>query len=289
MVPMLKKAAGFIKLEHTLFSLPLLFAGAALSKAWEGWSELDWGRLGLIVLAGTGARTCALALNRLFDRAIDARNPRTAVRELPSGQLSVAQGWAIAGAGLLLYLAAAWALGPLLLVLAPIPLVVFAAYPLMKRFTWTAHFGVGAGLALAPLGGALGYHPELPPHPGALWLAAFTFCWVSGFDILYATLDEAFDRKEGLFSIPSKFGKSTAQDLGLVLHGLALLCLGGLAQDILVPMAGNLAWLLLVPAAVLLLLEQRFGYDLEPGSPFFSVNAWIGVAVAAAVLLSMRQ
>lgn len=285
---MLKKAAGFIKLEHTLFSLPLLFAGAALAQPWQGWGQLAWGRLGLIVLAGTGARTCALALNRLFDRAIDAKNPRTAVRELPSGKLSVAQGWAIAAAGLALYLAAAWALGPLLLVLSPIPLIVFAAYPLMKRFTWAAHFGVGLGLALAPLGGALGYLPQLPPAQGPLWLAAFTFCWVSGFDVLYATLDEDFDRKEGLFSIPSKFGKSTAQDMGLVLHGLALLCLAGLAQEVLVPMAGNLVWLAMLPAAVLLLLEQRFGYDLELGSPFFTINAWIGVAVAAAVLVCLR-
>jgi 4-hydroxybenzoate polyprenyltransferase len=285
---MLKKAAGFIKLEHTLFSLPLLFAGAALAQPWSGWGQIAWGRLGLIVLAGTGARTCALAINRLFDRAIDAKNPRTAVRELPSGKLTVAQGWAIAAAGLALYLAAAWALGPLLLVLSPIPLIVFAAYPLMKRFTWAAHFGVGLGLALAPLGGALGYVPNLPPAHGPLWLAAFSFCWVSGFDVLYATLDEDFDRKEGLFSIPSMFGKSTAQDLGLVLHGLALLCLAGLAQEVLAPMAGALVWIALLPAAVLLLLEQRFGYDLEMGSPFFTINAWIGVAVSLAVFVSLR-
>ncbi len=288
MVPMLKKAAGFIKLEHTLFSLPLLFAGAALAKPWAGWSQLDWRRLGLIVLAGVGARTTALALNRLFDRAIDAKNPRTQGRELPSGQLSVAQGWAIAALGLLPYLYAANALDPLLLALSPIPLLVFTVYPLMKRFIWAAHFGVGLGLALAPVGGALGYHPQLPPGPAVLWLAAFTFCWVSGFDVLYATLDEGFDRKHGLHSIPSRYGRSTALDLGLMLHALALLCLIALAHDHLEPMAGALAWVSIVPAAVLLLFEQRFGYDLEPGSPFFTVNAWIGVAVAGAVLVCLR-
>lgn len=285
---MLKKAAGFIKLEHTLFSLPLLFAGAALSKPWGGWENLDWRRLGLIVLAGVGARTTALALNRLFDRAIDAKNPRTQGRELPSGALSVAQGWAIAAAGLIPYLYAAAALDPLLLALSPIPLVVFTVYPLMKRFSWTAHFGVGLGLALAPLGGALGYHPQLPPSPAVLWLSLFTFCWVSGFDILYATMDEAFDRQEGLQSIPSRFGRSTALDMGLILHGSALLCLGALGHDFLVPMAGSVAWLALFPAAVLLLLEQRFGYDLEMGSPFFTINAWIGVAVAGAILVCLR-
>lgn len=288
MLPMLKKAAGFIKLEHTLFSLPLLFAGAFLSKPWEGWAALDWRRLGLIVLAGVGARTTALALNRLFDRAIDARNPRTKGRELPSGQLSPAQGWMIAALGLIPYLGAAAALDPWLLKLSPLPLIVFTVYPLMKRFTWTAHFGVGLGLALAPLGGALGYAPSWPPSRAVLWLALFSFCWVSGFDVLYSTMDEAFDRKEGLQSIPSRYSRGTALDMGLVLHGCALLCLGALGHEFLVPMAGNLGWIALLPAAILLTLEQRFGYDLDMGSPFFTVNAWIGVAVAAAVFVCLR-
>jgi 4-hydroxybenzoate polyprenyltransferase len=285
---MWKKLARFIKLEDTAFSLPMLFAGAALSKPWAGWGNLEWGRLGLIVLAGAGARAAALALNRLFDANIDARNPRTMDRELASGALKTADGWVVFAAGVALYLVAAWALAPHMMFLTPIPLIVFAVYPLMKRFTWSAHFGVGLGLAMAPLAGALGYHPHLPPNPAALWLGAFTFCWVSGFDVLYSTLDEAFDRKEGLYSIPSTFGRSTALDLGLMLHGAALLCLGALTQNFLVPMAGPLAWAALVPAGILLLLEQRYGYSLEPGSPFFTINAWIGVAVAAAVLICVR-
>jgi 4-hydroxybenzoate polyprenyltransferase len=285
---MFKKITGFIKLEHTLFSLPMLFAGAALSRPWMGWGLVHWRRLGLIVLAGVGARTAALAVNRLLDRAIDARNPRTRGRELPSGKLTPAQGWAVVWAGVVVYLAAVWALAPWLLWLAPLPLAVFVVYPLMKRFTWTCHFGVGLGLALAPLGGALGYTPDWPPARPALWLALFTFCWVSGFDVLYATLDEEFDVAEGLYSVPAQMGSGTAMDLGLVLHGAAILCLGGLAHDFLVPMAGPWAWAALCPAAILLLLEQRFGYSLEPGSPFFTINAWIGVAVAAAVLACVR-
>ena len=195
---MLSKLARFIKLEHTAFSLPMLFAGAALSQPWQGWAHLAWGRLGLIVLAGAGARAAALGLNRLFDAKIDARNPRTKDRELPAGTLKASDGWIVVLAGISLYLVAAWALAPHLVFLTPIPLLVFAIYPLMKRFTWSAHFGVGLGLAMAPLAGALGYHPHLPPTPAALWLAAFTFCWVSGFDVLYATLDEDFDRVPGL-------------------------------------------------------------------------------------------
>ncbi|HTB23508.1 MAG TPA: UbiA-like polyprenyltransferase [bacterium] len=285
---MLKKIIGFIKLEHMLFSLPMLLAGAALSRPWMGWGLIHWRSLVFIVLAGAGARTAALALNRLLDRAIDARNPRTAGRELPSGKLSPAQGWGIAAGGTALYLVSVAALRTWLLWLAPIPLIIFVLYPLMKRFTWTCHFGVGLGLALAPLGGALGYNPDLDIATPVLWLALFTFFWVSGFDVLYATLDEEFDIAEGLFSVPAKMGPGMAQDLGMVLHGAALLCLGGLANDTLVPMAGPLAWAALTPAAILLLLEQRFGYSLEPGSPFFTVNAWIGVAVAAAVLVCVR-
>jgi 4-hydroxybenzoate polyprenyltransferase len=268
--------------------LPMLFAGAALSRPWMGWSQVHWSRLALIVMAGVGARTAALAANRLLDRAIDARNPRTKDRELPSGKLSPTEGLAVALAGVAIYLAAVWSIDPWLLWLAPLPLLVFVVYPLMKRFTWSCHFGVGFGLALAPLGGALGYTPDLHITQPVLWLALFTFCWVSGFDVLYAVLDEEFDIAEGLFSVPASMGQGTAQDLGLVLHGAAILCLGGLAHDTLVPMAGPWAWAALTPAAVLLLLEQNFGYSLEPGSPFFMVNAWIGVAVTAAVLVCVR-
>lgn len=285
---MFKKIAGFIKLEHTLFSLPMLFAGAALSRRWEGWGHVHWHRLALVILAGVGARSAALALNRLLDHSIDARNPRTAGRELPSGQLTKYHGWTVALLGSAVYLYAAYALAPWLLWLVPLPLIVFLVYPLMKRFTWACHFGVGLGLALAPLGGALGYYPELPPAQPVLWLSLFAFCWVSGFDVLYATLDEEFDTAEGLFSVPALFGRGTALDLGLVLHGLAILCLGGLVHGFLAPMVGPWAWAAMSPAAILLLLEQRFGYSLEPGSLFFTVNAWIGVAVAAAVLLCVR-
>ena len=284
---MLKKALKFVKIEHTLFSLPLFFAGALLSKPWAGWANVAWGRLGLIILTGAGARTAALALNRIIDARIDARNPRTAIRELPSGALQRSQAWAIAGAGLVVYLLGAAALGPLCLLLSPIPLLVFAIYPLMKRFTWACHFGVGAGLALAPLGGALGYEPVWPLAQAVWWLGAFAFFWVSGFDVLYALLDEDFDRHEGLYSIPSRFGKSTALDLGLVLHGAALLCLGAIVHHFLEPRVGDIAWFAMAPAAILLLLEQRFGYSLEPGSPFFSINAWIGVAVGFAVAVGV--
>ena len=129
--------ARFVKIEHALFSLPLILAGALLASP----RGFPWATLGWIALAGTGARTAALALNRLLDRAIDARNPRTRVRELPSGAMSVAEGWAVALAGAAAYAFAAAQLNPLCLALSPIPLLVFALYPLLKRVTPTSANG----------------------------------------------------------------------------------------------------------------------------------------------------
>src|SRR5690606_38775959 len=140
---------NFVKFEHTLFSLPMILAGAFL--AWGGLPDLKL--LVLIILAGTGARTAALAINRILDRRIDALNPRTKERELPSGKLSLGKAYVVTTAGLVLYFAAAYKICDLVLYLSPVPLVVFIIYPLMKRFTWLCHFGVGLGLALAPLGG----------------------------------------------------------------------------------------------------------------------------------------
>ena len=277
---LLKKIGSFIKFEHSLFSLPLLFAGALLAPTQHGLHDLPWLKLGLIVLAGTGARAAALSLNRLLDRKIDAKNPRTASRELVSGALQPSQGWGVMIIGTAVYLFAAQQLGSFCLMLSPIPLAVFTLYPLMKRFTWTAHFGVGLGLALAPLGGYIGVMNALPHRPmlGPVWLAAFTLTWVSGFDILYATMDESFDRKEGLFSIPAKFGVPAAQDTALMLHALAFFCLSAMRWTAFRE-KGTWLWLALLPAGLLLMLEQRSGYSLDKDSAFFKINAWIGVAV----------
>jgi 4-hydroxybenzoate polyprenyltransferase len=252
----------------------------------KGVQNLPWATLAWIVAAGTGARTAALALNRLIDRELDARNPRTASRELPAKALSLKQAWGIFTLGCAVYVLAAAELGPLCLALSPLPLIVFAAYPLMKRYTWTAHFGVGCGLALAPLGGYIGVADALPTQPGPWWLAAFTLCWVAGFDVLYACLDEAFDRKEGLFSIPARFGRAVALNTGLGLHGLAFLCLAALRWSAFAAKPAWI-WVALLPAVALLALEQRYGYSLEKDSPFFKINAWIGVAVFAYIAIGV--
>jgi len=283
-MPTLKTLGKFVKIEHTLFSLPMLCAGllAGLSHK-TGQGPALFPIIAWVVLAGVGARTLALALNRILDRAIDARNPRTKARELPSGSLSLAAGWAVAMAGGLLYLAAALALGSWCLALSPIPPLVFILYPLMKRFTPAAHLGVGLGLGLAPLGGWMAVAQAWPPSQPACLLAGFTLCWVSGFDVLYAIQDMDFDRREGLHSIPARFGARAARLSALILHLGALACLIGLGLGF-----GNAwAWLALAPAAALLGLEQWLGSSLEPGSSFFTVNAWLGFAVLLYVAVGL--
>lgn len=281
----LKKISGFLKLEHSLFSLPLLFAGSALGLRQQGRSpwELPAVTALWIVLAGTGARTCALALNRLLDAAIDARNPRTRGREIPSGKLSPAQGWLIAGLGAVLYLFAASRLGRWCLILSPVPVLVFATYPLLKRFTFLAHAGVGLGLALAPLGGFMAVTDAWPVQAAPWLLAGFTFCWVAGFDVLYALQDEAFDRKEGLHSVPSRFGPAASKVTSAILHLTALACLVALGTSFTSRPYPALA--ALVPTALCLGAEHQLGSSLEPGAAFFKINAWIGFLVLGFILV----
>lgn len=271
---MWKTYASFVKLEHTFFTLPLLFAGAMLASH----GLPSWRLLGLIVAAGVGARIAAMAMNRLIDRRIDAGNPRTAVRELPSGAMTVAEGVGVLAAGLVVYLAAAWAISPSLLPLSPLPLIVFLGYPYMKRFTPWAHLGVGLGMAGAPLGGYLAVTRSFHDAGPGLLLALFTFFWGSGFDIIYATLDEEFDRRAGLHSMPAWLGRGKALWVSRALHVCAFATLAALVATAL---PGALPWVCAAVVAGLLVLEhlQAANVDLA----FFHVNAVLGFVVLALV------
>ena len=208
----------FVRFEHTLFSLPLLFAGVLLG---AGGLDVSLSLLGLVLLAGTAARTAALGLNRIIDRRIDAANPRTATRELPSGAMGLGEACALTAAGAVVYAAAAWWIAPICLALAPIPLAVFTAYPYLKRWTPWCHLGVGLGLAMAPLGGWFAVRQEFSDLAPPLLLGLFTLAWVAGFDVIYATLDEEFDRKSGVRSLPARYGRRTALRIARGLHALA--------------------------------------------------------------------
>jgi len=222
------KLMSFAKIEHNLFSLPLLLAGAKLGAEARHGSPDAWpslGVLGLIALAGIGARAMGMAMNRVFDRKLDALNPRTAARELPSGRMSVSAGLAVAAAGLGLYLLACTLLGPLCLALSFVPAVPLVTYSLLKRFTNLCHFGIGLCLALAPLGAYVAASGTVRPTESLLLLALFTFCWMSGFDIIYSLQDIASDGRTGVKSLPVSLGASGASAVAAGVHVVALTAL----------------------------------------------------------------
>jgi len=277
--------ASFVRFEHTLFSLPLLLAGAfsVRGPALPAW------RWALIALAAVSARTAAMAINRIVDRRLDALNTRTRGRELPSGRMGVREAVALLVASTLGYLLACAALGPWFLRVAPVPLAVFAGYPYLKRVTPLCHFGVGLALALAPLAGYAAAHPDLAEPAPALWLALFALLWVSGFDVIYATLDEAFDRAHGVRSLVASLGRTRALRVSAVLHALAFACvafaLTRIAHGAPAAPRGAVAAALgssLAAIGVLLMLEQRWAEDVDLA--FFKVNVWVGAAVLAGVL-----
>ncbi len=286
----LRTYASFVRFEHTLFSLPLILAGIFSAPG----PAMPPSRWGLIALAAVSARTAAMALNRLIDRRLDALNPRTRTRELPAGRMRLAEAWGLLAVSVVLYFAACGALGPWFFRVAFVPLVVFTAYPYLKRFTPFCHFGVGAALALAPLAGYAAAHPDLARPGAALWLAAFALCWVSGFDIIYATLDEAFDREHGVRSMVAWLGRDRALRVSGLLHLLAFACLA------LAPVVGanfrglhpaspslvgtGLTALTLGAVGVLLFLEQRWAENVNLA--FFKVNVWVGAAVLLTILAS---
>lgn len=268
--------ARFVKLEHTLFSLPLIVAGALIGRQAGG--TLTWGRFALILVAGAGARTFALAMNRILDRALDAQNPRTATRELPGGRMKLGEAWAVALAGLAALYAATLFLPPICLALSPIPLAVFVGYPTLKRFTPLCHLGVGLALALAPLGGFVAVTGSLHGLERVLPVAAFALLWVAGFDVIYATLDEAHDRAHGVRSLPAAIGSPAALRVSAALHALAF---GLLVWWAALQGAGLWMWMCLAAVGALLLWEQRAAQTVELA--FFRINAWLGFVVLALV------
>ena len=265
---------SFVKFEHTLFSLPLLYAGAVIAAG--GLPEV---RTALLILgAGTGARTTAMGLNRIIDRQIDARNPRTQVREWPRGAMKLAEAWGIVIGGLALYLASCALLSPLALRLSPIPLLGFVLYPYMKRFTPLAHYGVGWALAFAPLGGFVAVTGSTSDATAVLWLAGFTLFWVAGFDIIYATLDIDFDRAEGLRSVPASLGRERALMVAVLTHVLAVGCLLMLYRASL---SGALAIVGIVATAAVLVAEHRLAERVNLA--FFRLNIVVGFLVLGVV------
>lgn len=285
MMDFVKKYIRFVRIEHTLFSLPIVFSGAFLARSPLLVQTFLW-----IFLAVLGARSAGFGLNRIIDRSIDAVNPRTKDREIPSGRISVTGGWIFVVAFAVLFFVAAAKLSPVCLALAPIPLALFWFYPYLKRWTVWTHLGLGLAWGTAPLGGWIAVRPVLCPVAQVapvLWLTLFSVFWVAGFDILYALLDEEFDREHGIYSLPAKVGAEKAVNVSAVAHGIAWIFLAILTVRYL---AGPISFGLLIAAAVLLAVAQ-WTVRKKPLTPdkinyaFFKVNAVLSVAVLLMVVL----
>lgn len=275
--------ASFVRFEHTLFSLPLILAGV-FSAPGPAMPPLRWL---WVAIAAVGARTAGMSLNRLIDRRIDALNPRTKVRELPAGKMKTPEAVALLAGSTAAYVGACAVLGPWFLKVAIVPLAVFTLYPYLKRFTPLCHFGVGLALALAPLAGFAAAHPALERWETALWLGGFALAWVSGFDIIYATLDEEFDRSHGIHSMVAWLGRTNALRVSWLLHLVAAFALAQVALGAMQHAPQSMMWAgatigLYCGTLVLLWLEQRWAEDVNLA--FFQINVWVGAMVLAIVL-----
>ncbi|MGH3139037.1 MAG: UbiA-like polyprenyltransferase [Gaiellales bacterium] len=273
-----RRLVSLVKLEHTVFALPYAYAGAILAAGQVPDAQL----LAWITVAMVGARSLAMALNRLIDAGIDARNPRTARRELPAGLLTPVQVGAFAAASLAVFLVAVWQLPPVTHVLWPIPVAGFVIYPYLKRFTWLCHPFLGAVDGLAPVGGWIAVTGTVDWQP--FLLGGAVALWIGGFDIIYATMDLEIDRRQGLHSIPRRFGVGTALLITRIAHGgsVALLIWLGLNLSL-----GPLYWLGLAVVAALLAYENSIVSEDDLSRvdmAFLQMNGVIAMVFLAGVL-----
>ncbi len=275
--PLVQKILRFTKIEHTAFSLPLVFAGAWIGT--EGRTPSPAVLL-LVLLAAVGARVFGMSFNRIFDRRIDALNPRTDGRELPGGLLTVSTALIVACSGLLLYVAACAGLGGWCLVLSPLPLIPLLGYSLLKRYTALCHFGIGLCLAMAPLGAFVAAAETLNFTPAVVFFALFVFWWLSGSDIIYALLDIESDRKTGIHSVPARLGESKAL---CVAGGTHLLAFGCAIAVFYLTDGGGLAALALVVCA--LAMGAMYLPAIPVAKRFFPVSIIAGTAGALIPIL----
>ena len=278
----LVRYVNFVKLPHTVFALPFALVGATLASFSHG---VTIATLGWIVLAFTAARFAAMGFNRIVDRQIDAKNPRTARREIPSGLLGVREATIAVIVASVAFVFAAWRLNPLCAMLSPIALGWVLWYSYTKRFTHWSHVVLGIGLAIAPVGGYLAVAGSWStPWWMLLALAAGVSSWTAGFDILYALQDEDFDRAEKLHSIPVVFGRRGALAIARGLHVVTILSLAAVGTA--VPVGWLYAAGVLV-AAGLLLYEHSLvrGDDLSRlDAAFFTMNGVISLTFFGFVL-----
>ncbi len=226
----MKNYLSLIKFSHTIFALPFAMIGFFLAVWYHGF-EFEWIKLLLVILCMVLARSAAMAFNRYADRTIDAKNPRTKVREIPAGVLSANAVLVFTILCCAAFIATTWFINPLCFYLSPVALTVVLGYSFTKRFTSLSHFVLGLGLSLAPLGAYLAISEKFDLLP--VLFSLIVLLWVSGFDIIYALQDEEFDRDQKLFSIPQWLGKKNALLLSTIVHLIcaSIVVYTGLRED----------------------------------------------------------
>ena len=273
--------ARLVKIEHSVYALPFAYAGAFLAAG----SAPTWAQLVWITVAMVGARSAAMALNRLIDAGLDARNPRTAERELPAGRLGRREVWVFTGVSVALLVVAAFNLSEPCRYLWPIPLAAFVLYPYTKRFTWFCHYFLGLTLGLAPAAAWVAVTGSIDLEA---WLLFFAVgLWVGGFDVLYAVFDLDFDRAQGLHSLPVAIGERGSVLVAALSHVLTIVLLAAVGA------LSGLDWLYWAGLAAVALLLAWPHIDIARrslrgvGMGFMTVNGAVGLLYGAVVIVAV--
>jgi 4-hydroxybenzoate polyprenyltransferase len=268
-----------VKFSHTVFALPFALAATALAARGHG---ITLAQIVAILVAMAGARTAAMGFNRIIDRRIDARNPRTAGREIPTGKVSVLSAALLTAISAAVFMAAAASLGRLCLALSPLVLGLVLGYSFTKRFTWLCHLFLGLAIGIAPAGAWIAVRGDLGAP--AIWLVAAVTTWIGGFDILYALSDREFDRRAGIYSIPARFGVPAALVISALLH------VGTLAALVAAGYSAGLGTIYFVGVAAVVAI---FAYEHSIVRPsdlsrvnvaFFNLNGYVSLVYLLATL-----
>ncbi|MFC4808489.1 UbiA-like polyprenyltransferase [Paenibacillus sp. GCM10023250] len=274
-----------IKVEHTVFALPFAFMGALIGATMmehrlPGWAEIFW-----ILLAMVGARSAAMGLNRVVDRVMDAKNPRTAKRAIPAGLLKAGEVAVFIAVSFVVLFIAASQLNSLCVKLMPVAVFFLVLYSYTKRFTWLCHVVLGITIGLAPLGGWIAVTGSVEP---AAWvLYGSVVCWLAGFDIIYACQDFEFDRREGVYSIPARFGLAGGLKIARGFHFLT--AIGFISLYWLT----DLGWIYLIGAIASVGFLWYEHMLVKPGdisrvqTAFFTMNGWLSITMFAFTLLDL--
>ena len=272
----LKTTLAMIKFEHTLFALPFAFLGAILAaNGLPTWRQIIW-----ITVAMVGARSAAMTFNRIVDRDIDAQNPRTAMREIPTGKLSLGFAWGFLYVCIAVFLLASYSLNWLTFALSPVALIFVLGYSYAKRFTALAHIFLGVALAISPSAAWIAVRGSLQDVEPIL-LSLLVLMWTAGFDVMYACQDFEFDRKAGLRSIPARFGIKNSLWIARLFHFQAFIVL------FLLYLVTGLGWLALtgvIAVGALLVYQHTLvrSNDLSRmNAAFFTTNAMVSVILLA--------